>query len=448
MRYKALSQSEIVDLQVVGFLTDGGLDSGSEPGGGAVSSVPAVKEKEVEMFRLPEGNPSWAGNAFEPDERCYSSDVAPDQGAAANVLLIGRVACGVSAELAVARAATAARRAFLLARMSSIPGLLPQSEDFGGVASMDAATVDNCFMQLLGHPNGVELLLLDLDGAERAAASRQLRQYAESTPDWNDGLREDLIATRQQGSVLVVDRATWQAAQADDPLDGGASRDSPESLGMGGSEVALASSTTLDDPLLCSLRRPWSTLAVVTRHCLRRALHCSCPAQVGFVLGCRAPLRPSALYSERMLALNDCLSLDVFPESAQEAAAAGSSLPVIRDVITTDEAVICEFERNINDTEGGAFPIIWFRFTSTLAAAAARKAATPGWREQGAFEYRLQQPRCTSFLLVKIVAPENRMEAMGDEHMQPNIDLQYCGARGIDLEQLQPRHLDEGGSAG
>jgi len=85
---------------------------------------------------------------------------------------------------------------------------------------------------------------------------------------------------------------------------------------------------------------------------------------------------------------------------------------------------------------GGAFPIIWFRFTSTLAAAAARKAATPGWREQGAFEYRLQQPRCTSFLLVKIVAPENRMEAMyvcrkvknsqamGDEHMQPNIDLQ------------------------
>lgn len=42
-----------------------------------------------------------------------------------------------------------------------------------------------------------------------------------------------------------------------------------------------------------------------------------------------------------MLALNDCLSLDVFPESAQEAAAAGSSLPVIRDVITTDEAVIC-----------------------------------------------------------------------------------------------------------
>ena len=38
------------------------------------------------------------------------------------------------------------------------------------------------------------------------------------------------------------------------------------------------------------------------------------------------------------------------------------------------------------------------------------------------------------------------MEAMGDEHMQPNIDLQYCGARGIDLEQLQPRHLDEGGS--
>jgi len=54
-----------------------------------------------------------------------------------------------------------------------------------------------------------------------------------------------------------------------------------------------------------------------------------------------------------MLALNDCLSLDVFPESAQEAAAAGSSLPVIRDVITTDEAVICEFERNINDTEGG-----------------------------------------------------------------------------------------------
>ena len=32
--------------------------------------------------------------------------------------------------------------------------------------------------------------------------------------------------------------------------------------------------------------------------------------------------------------------------------------------------------------------------------------------------------------MVKLVAPDNRMEAMGDDHEEPNIDIEYCGAYG------------------
>ena len=49
----------------------------------------------------------------------------------------------------------------------------------------------------------------------------------------------------------------------------------------------------------------------------------------------------------------------------------------------------------------------------------------------GMWECALTQPRCTGMLLGRIVSAENRMREMSDDHEQPNIDLEYLGARGI-----------------
>ena len=51
--------------------------------------------------------------------------------------------------------------------------------------------------------------------------------------------------------------------------------------------------------------------------------------------------------------------------------------------------------------------------------------------------FTLRQPRSAAVLLAKLIAPENRMEALGDDHQQPNIDLEYVGARGLALHLLQ-----------
>jgi len=66
----------------------------------------------------------------------------------------------------------------------------------------------------------------------------------------------------------------------------------------------------------------------------------------------------------------------------------------------------------------------------TAAAAHERSAADASWHERGSFEYRLAQPRSTHFLLVKLVAPENRMSVVGDDHDQPNVDFEACLAWG------------------
>ena len=70
--------------------------------------------------------------------------------------------------------------------------------------------------------------------------------------------------------------------------------------------------------------------------------------------------------------------------------------------------------------------------------ARAKEEADPSWKELGAWTLTLAQPRSLRYLGVRIVAPENRMAAMGDDHEQPNIDLEFCGGRGLIVDSAPP----------
>ena len=173
-------------------------------------------------------------------------------------------------------------------------------------------------------------------------------------------------------------------------------------------------------------------IQVVTQLVVRRPLSCSCPAQTGFVLGGRAAaLRPSALYAPRMRALDDVLSLSQLPVSRRDAAANASLLPVVKCVHRSEEVLVAELERDEEAYGDGPFPMLFFSFTLSVADARAKAQEQPAWRETGVFEYALRQPRSTRWLMIKVVCSEDRMHAMGDDHDEPNIDLEYCGARGM-----------------
>ena len=72
----------------------------------------------------------------------------------------------------------------------------------------------------------------------------------------------------------------------------------------------------------------------------------------------------------------------------------------------------------------------------TAERATQRRQANPHWRESGELLCNLLQPRCTGMLLAKLVAPENRMQMMHDDHADPNVDLEFCGAAGHVLPSL------------
>ena len=84
-----------------------------------------------------------------------------------------------------------------------------------------------------------------------------------------------------------------------------------------------------------------------------------------------------------------------------------------------------EFPRREAEAEGdgdGVFPICWFRFDSVDQSATLQPT--------GELRVKLHQPRSLRYLLMLLITPEDRMEAMDDDHPDPNIDLEYCGLSG------------------
>lgn len=296
------------------------------------------------------------------------------------------------------------------------------------------------------------MLLHGLGGAARAEAEARLRSCVEDLPARVSTARRrlELVVTRQRQHTLLIDERTWGMARAMDAAPAGVATAGAAPGGIAPHRAHIesvsgtAQRTPGHDPRLC----PDGALAIVSRLSCRRGLACSCPARCGFVLGSRQPLTPSTLYSARMRALEEVLELADLPTSSRERAERGARarlLPIVRRVIQTEEAIVAELEREDNEDGGaedsggaevgggpfgGPFPICFWQFTMSAEEAQARREAEPAYRETGGFVLELEQPRATAFLLIKIGAPENRMQVMGDDHEQPNIDFEFCGGHG------------------
>ena len=88
------------------------------------------------------------------------------------------------------------------------------------------------------------------------------------------------------------------------------------------------------------------------------------------------------------------------------------------------EAVVLEFApQSAEGAEGaeggGLFPVAWFAFR-----------AGSGPNETGLLQCELARPRGMRYVVLKLIRPEDRMGEMGDDHAQPNVDLEFCGLRG------------------
>ena len=482
-----------VELNVASCLTDGGLDGSmlptDQPEG---SCITRTINESARQF--------WVDSAFGAtgDFRAFCSDISPTGGPAANVILAGRITGQLSASLAKAREEEAARREFIctrLARVAQWPLWGWNMDGFGGMHTACTAQLEEALLVAWTTPDARQLLL----GGLKPAEFRQLRQIVSSIAP-PQPLVVSSLALRDRKQVLVehrslIDARLWEAdchyeaiaRVLPDERPASASEEALSALekaqtareacetqvsaveqivrravGMwDGTQIeeVVTENASLDDALpwlqkaggsaasgdalaahemerlvLCA---PSGPLGVVASLRVRRGVHCSCPVNVGFILGSRGPMTPSDLTSASMLALDDVLEIDQIPASAEEARAAGSLIPHRLHVHELDEATVVEFAREERNEEG-VFPIAWFRFHSTLESAAARAARTPAWTESGEFECTLVQKRSTHLLLARLVSAENRMRAMADDHAEPNIDVEHIGVTGHALTAFYP----------
>ena len=80
---------------------------------------------------------------------------------------------------------------------------------------------------------------------------------------------------------------------------------------------------------------------------------------------------------------------------------------------------VVEFSASEPNATDGPFPIAWFRFHPNADL-----------ESKGMLSCVLQQPRCSGFVLLKLICPEDRMEELGDDHIVANIDIAFCGVEG------------------
>ena len=277
------------------------------------------------------------------------------------------------------------------------------------------------------------------DAAELTEANRHL----------DDALRTLLPSSIARASVPPTSGLLSGWSAATDVSDGDTIAGEAASGTRGaraGSAGNVAGSVARTDELASVVLVAPGALAVVAKLSVRRGVHCSCPVDCGFILGCRGPLTPAAMASTAMLALDDVLSIEQFPardevahldEGARRGTAGSRAprLPSILHVHSLDEATVVELAQEDED-ELGIFPIAWFRFDMTLDAARARTQRESGWHERGELVCTLVQPRSTRLLLAKLVSAENRMSAMDDDHAVTNIDVEHVGVKGWVVEEL------------
>ena len=498
-----------MDLLLAGTMTDGGIDGLNLTPQAAGTAATFVLSDMVRHF--------WVESAFQAvdDYMTFCSDIGPNGGAAANVLLASSITGAASVEAPAMRAENRARRAFILSCLRRVAPAL-WGMDIEGFGSMQSASLEHLEQYLLvawQAPGPRHLLMKDLSAAEQRHLVNLVRSIDEQAspplvpvvsltqPTAQDGVtpkrhpwlvdlhalararawdarrhwematehaaRARALRRTRTGSAFALDSAEDDAAETaafDEDLqqcdvsdeDNEEVRRALEARAdalrqaracvaeVSGADRAIEALEDFDDPpSLAMVRLPWLTpptstgssasgpetpqghtsaegggvssagakhwgsltlaapgrLSVLTELTVSRGVHCSCPLEVGVVLGLRGPVTPRALEAPLIAALDDVTDLDQLPVSRK--AAAGGPLPAVHCVHRLDEATVAEFEREEEDT-CGVFPIAWFHFHVTVDSARRKAVEQPTWTETGSFTCRLRQPRSTGSVIVKV----------------------------------------------
>ena len=130
--YRELTTAEPPEIAVAGVLTDGGIDQAVLEAHEQPARPPVVEEGCWQVWRVDGVRPFWVSNVFQPDDRCFSSDVQPDGSAASNVLIVGRILSRVSSSAVQRRREEADRRRFLVERLSFVLQAIPAALNHDG----------------------------------------------------------------------------------------------------------------------------------------------------------------------------------------------------------------------------------------------------------------------------------------------------------------------------
>ena len=187
--------------------------------------------------------------------------------------------------------------------------------------------------------------------------------------------------------------------------------------------------------------------AIATGLVVRRPASYSCPARTGVLFGCRrcpeprdlrdgGPLRRRiAAAAADVAALAPSLVGDdalaagfgagAAPDGEDDAPGfvVGSLGAAVRTTRGPEGDVV---ELVGDDDDADFFPVAVFAFYDKAGVRARRR----GERERGAVEAALRFPRAVRGLVVALVDAEDRMAEFGDDHAEPNVDMEFVGVRG------------------
>ena len=218
VKYRSIVLGTVAELAVKGVLTDGGMDEAAVASSGAADSrPPTVEEHTCIRWSVPNAMAWWVTNAFQRDERCFSSDVAESGAAAANIYLAGRITGEVSDDARRSAHEEAERRKFLQERLSVILQEVfeLQAEGFGGIESFSSEMLDEALFNAWQAPGLRPLLLHNVRRSAQEETYRRLQHYYEGVPARTQAAarRLELVVTRQYGHRLLVSEAEWRMAR-------------------------------------------------------------------------------------------------------------------------------------------------------------------------------------------------------------------------------------------
>ena len=186
------------------------------------------------------------------------------------------------------------------------------------------------------------------------------------------------------------------------------------------------------NPVAQVMLSPPGVYASISQIRLRRGVTCSCPAQTGWIFGCRGPVTVEMLYDRKLKCFDNVTEWEFsFSVAATEMDSYEFGYHGCHTLYEHNlyEAEVVEFNVE-DDGEDGIFPIAWFHFPYDLERVKEKQEEDPDWKETGEFIVNLKKKRCCSLVFAKIVDQESRMEGYGDDHTEPNIDLEHLSVSG------------------